>query len=664
MKNNNLNYEREYKRQMAVFFLILMFAIACLVKIVVLVISKKSIYSGNEKHCWDQTLPNYKESPWSTNPNYKGVITERKMTPIRGDIFDDMGRPLRINYLVFDFTIDGTQLRKKDSLFLNDKSVIHLKKEPERMEALIDEMAQQLATHFYSRFKKDKEYYRKKLELALVEKKNVLVLASNLNRKNQMITSTDTAFIWDLPIIGSKLRGPNKMQCVNLSVQRGRINPYKELAERTIGSDIASRKYGIELYFDSLLDGHNGVTHTLTVFDSISRKNRDGSLVRNAQGEVEKERKGYSIWTKVIEPPVSGYDVHTTLNLEMQNIVHRMLLSKLQEVDAEWGTVVLMETHTGEIKAMSNLKKTGGQGYTEVFNHAMRSNEAEPGSTFKLASLITYLENNEKDTATIYNLAGYDDKLIKVFKSERVRPWDYPQHNYDGHAMDIFQASSNAGTVQLVYKDHKSIGEYYRHLQQLQLTQPIETQLEDIPELSFGVDSSRSRFYGVCYGAGFKIAPMRTLVLFNAVANNGKMLAPLFVKSISYQNKITEEYEAEVLSEQFCKPSTIEKAQKYLESVVTGSKGTARKFKNHYPKFAGKTGTRDIFVDGRYDYSRNAVSFCGYFPAANPKYTCIVYIYDIDRYKGTSIHALEVFANIATQVELVNYEDLREFGQQ
>ena len=170
-------------------------------------------------------------------------------------------------------------------------------------------------------------------------------------------------------------------------------------------------------------------------------------------------------------------------------------------------------------------------------------------------------------------------------------------------------------------------------------------------------------YYNICFGTGFKMAPIQTLIYFNAIANDGKMIVPLFVKYISENNDTIAKFEAEVINKQICKPATIKRAKEYLESVVYGEYGTAKRFKDPNFTFAGKTGTRDIWDErtNSYNRSKNCVSFCGYFPAENPRYTCIVYMYNVP--KKSSI-AVEVFAKIAKKtLNVSNFDALQTVEQ-
>jgi cell division protein FtsI (penicillin-binding protein 3) len=375
--------------------------------------------------------------------------------------------------------------------------------------------------------------------------------------------------------------------------------------------------------------------------------------------------------------PHDGANVHTTLNLRMQNVVYEALADKLFEKEAQWGCAVVMEVATGEIKAMANLKRNkndrGSIGYYEIFNHAFRA-ECEPGSTFKLASLLTYLEKVPNDTTKSYMLCGCD--IAKHFAKDS-KPFKKKCGESDGASgsrhrlgkpIEIFQRSLNEGTGTMIFDAYKgNFQAYLAALDSMGITLPLETDLGKVgaPEIIRNAKAMRT-FYITTWG-GFNMAPIQTLTYFNGVANNGKMVAPKLVTHITEQNRVLEIFPTVVLREKMTRKDVIERAQKYLEAVVNGPYGTARKYKDSIPNFVGKTGTRDIMVqkeDGSYGYtsgrSRNAVSFCGYFPADKPKYTMIVYMYDV---QGMSGQAVDLFYTIAKRIMITESNDIQEIDK-
>lgn len=365
--------------------------------------------------------------------------------------------------------------------------------------------------------------------------------------------------------------------------------------------------------------------------------------------------------------PIDGDNLQTTINLDIQYIVYQCLMDKLLQNNAEWGCAIVMETKTGEIKAISNLTRLGSEGnyrYSEQLNYALR-HECEPGSTFKLASLLTYLEKTPDDSDKSYYLCGCDiknqftgRKFDKCYDSD-----DSGTLHRKGSPIEIFQRSYNEGTASMVFSVYpKSFKKYLNALDQFGIIDSLHTQLGDIKPPTIRRNAKDiNTYYSTVFGAGFKMAPIQTLTYYNAIANNGKMVRPMFVKSITNNEGVVRVFETEVIKEQICSPSTVERAKKYLQAVVTGPHGTARKFSNFSPLFAGKTGTRDIWDPETNTYlkSRNSASFCGYFPADQPQYTVIVYLYNIAKMSG---EATDVFANIAQRVmNIQNYATLKEF---
>ena len=211
------------------------------------------------------------------------------------------------------------------------------------------------------------------------------------------------------------------------------------------------------------------------------------------------------------------------------------------------------------------------------------------------------------------------------------------------------------------YKD------YLKKIDQLYITTSFSTQLGKVqaPNLKRKATDFHT-YYNTCFGAGFTMTPIQTLVYYNAIANNGKMVAPLFVKYITkaHETEPLQTFQAEVLKERICSQQTIDKAKSYLEAVVTGEHGTARYYRKPNFSFAGKTGTRDIWDEDlkAYTDSKNSISFCGYFPADNPQFTCLVFMYNVS--KKSSI-AVDVFTRIAQNImNTANYGALQQVSHE
>jgi cell division protein FtsI (penicillin-binding protein 3) len=372
---------------------------------------------------------------------------------------------------------------------------------------------------------------------------------------------------------------------------------------------------------------------------------------------------GIRVPSKKFSDSQDGANIHTTLNLRMQNVVYEALMDKLYQLRADWGCVVLMEIETGDIKAIANLKRhtneQGNRGYFEIFNHAFRQ-ECEPGSTFKLASLLAYLNRVPNDDEKSYMLCGCDiakhfARDNKKFKTECSKTdGSLGSRHRRGKPIEIFQRSLNEGTGTMIFDAYNNNYQaYLASIDSMGITMPLETQLGHVsaPEIIRNTGLMRT-FYITTWG-GFNMAPIQTLTYFNGVVNNGKMVCPKIVSHITEQDKVVKVFPTVVLKEQMARKDITDRAKKYMEAVVTGPYGTARAYKDSIPHFAGKTGTRDILVklaDGTYGYDqdRNSINFCGYFPVENPKYSMIVYIYDVEKIK--SGQAVQLFYTIAKRI--------------
>jgi cell division protein FtsI (penicillin-binding protein 3) len=639
MSENKKSFSR---RALMVYILALGFGFCCLVQILNLAISKRPLFSGDPKYCLDKTQQDWEKNPLATDPNCRCILTINDIVPVRGDILDDQGNILASDFTVFDVVIDGRKLipdiiKKKKEEFIND--TLYLSKErrisradKKAVSELIAELTDKFYFQFMHKFPHNKEYYRKKLIEAILEYKNVTVLKSNLLSETTLITSKDTGFVRKMPLFQDHC--PKK--CISFPSHFKRIYPYGELAKRVVGTVPPGARSGLELAFHDWLSGANGTQKMLYI-------------------------DGIRVPSEKFSTPQDGANVHTTLNLKMQNIVYEALMDKLFQMEAQWGCVVVMEVETGEIKAIANLKQNtndrGKLGYFEIFNHAFRQ-ECEPGSTFKLASLLAYLEKTPNDSAKSYMLCGCD--IAKYFVRDNKKfstkcataDAGFGSRHRLGKPIEIFQRSLNEGTGAMVFDAYQNnFQAYLAVLDSMGITIPLETQLGTVgaPKIIRNAKDLRT-FYITTWG-GFNMAPIQTLTFFNGVANNGKLVCPKIVSHITVQDKVMEVFPTTVLKEQMASKDVIERAQKYLEAVVTGLNGTAKKFKDSVPHFAGKTGTRDILVEQEngwgYVKNRNSISFCGYFPVEKPKYSMIVYIYDVH---GMSAPAAQLFYTIAKRI--------------
>ena len=606
---------------------VLLLGIACVVKICYLSFFESALASGTGKECVDTTVEGWEDNADSTCNCF---VRENTLRPERGEIYDDHGRLLMGNYTVFEVAFDGKAFAKE---YATSKY----------SDAETDQMLKQMAAGFYKQFKDRFPQYSEKHYYDLFAKnyKNrhyVTIFPAKLWNEHQWITSIDTAYIKHMPFMvkkkvdrktGEVIDTLNFSRFINFVPWPVRINPYGEMGRRTLGMNDGDRQYGLEYFMNDVLAGEEGSKKYLELNHAV-------------------------VPLKDRIDPVDGHNIHTTLNLEIQNAVHNELSKKLEELNAEWGCVIVMETKTGEIKAISNLRRTPGAAsyYSESMEYALNA-KVEPGSTFKLASLLAFMEKKSNDTACIYPMFNHTFKVPTksgsfISKSKS----DSKVHGETlGTPNEIFQRSSNIGIASMIFDAYgmKNFASYRAQLAKFGFFDTLHTQLGDLMPAGIRNDGRFDNYYGTCFGAGFNIPILRTLIYYNAIANDGKMMAPLFVKYVTNEFDTIQTFEPQVLMEQMVSQATLQKARNYLDSVVWGRYGTGRRYKDSTCPFAGKTGTRDIWDQerGAYNYDRNAVSFCGYFPKDKPKYTAIVYMYNVPQHSEV---AVDVFGKIARSI--------------
>lgn len=404
-----------------------------------------------------------------------------------------------------------------------------------------------------------------------------------------------------------------------------RYRPFKSLAGRTIGFlNENDHGVGLEYSFNEELQGRNG--------EALFQKMAGGS------------------WKPVHDAhdirPEDGYDITTTLDVNIQDVAESALLRQLMNKNAAFGSVIVMEVATGHIKAIANLQKNkNGNGYGEYYNFAVgEQGLTEPGSTFKLLSILALLEEGSvslKDTVDTGNgTYRFYDRTMRDVK-----------HGGYGKmtVREAFEKSSNVGISRLVNETFGvNPSKYMEYIHKTAMDKPIEFQLKGEGVPYFKKPGERN-WYGttlpwMSIGYELKITPLQTLTLYNAVANNGKMVKPMIVQSISRGSTIEEEFETEVLRKSIASEETIEILQSLLEGVVEN--GTARNIKNDNYKIAGKTGTAQKLIDGRYTQKYYA-SFAGYFPADHPKYSAIIVI---DSPNGFNAYGGDVSAPVFKEI--------------
>jgi cell division protein FtsI (penicillin-binding protein 3) len=390
-----------------------------------------------------------------------------------------------------------------------------------------------------------------------------------------------------------------------------RTNPYGTLALRTIG-DIYGEfemggKNGLEKHYDTLLSGEPGI-----------------STRRKVNGR----------WMDVIDVnPVNGKDIVSTIDIDIQDATEKALTNKLREIDAESGTAVVMEVATGEIKAITNMGRVGEGVWKETKNYAV-SDLSEPGSTFKVVSMMVALEDG---------VVHPDDLVDTENGVVQIAGQTLKDHNANRGGYGVITAaqsirySSNIGVARLIskaYGDNPS--KYVEGIYRIGFHKDMELEIPGygIPQIRHPKDKnatywSRSTLPWMSFGYETRIPPVYTLSFFNAIANNGKLVKPMFVKEIRENGQVIEKKKTKVINEHICSPTTLAAIRQMLDDVVNCPDGTGKPARSDKVRISGKTGTAQI-SQGAAGYKAGGlshqVSFCGYFPSGNPQYSMIVVI--------------------------------------
>lgn len=468
-------------------------------------------------------------------------------------------------------------------------------------------------------------YYQNELRKARANKNRYYLIAKNLSY-------TEYVRIKSFPLfnLGAFKGG------IIIEQETVRKHPIGKIAERTIGYDRIDPATGVEVgkgiewAFKSYLNG------------------KDGKILKQkiAKGQWKPIRDVNEV------DPIDGYDVISTIDVFIQDIAHHALLKQLQDYEAHHGCVVVMETETGYVKAISNLGRQEDGSYIETTNYAVAESH-EPGSTFKLVDLMAILEDKVADTSTVYDSHG---GVVKYY-GRSVR--DSHTGGYGKISLARgFELSSNTVMVQAVYDNYKSNpSKFVNHIRNFGLDKPLGLHFkgEGRPIIPHPGDKSWSGISlpWMAFGYSVSVTPMQTLAFYNSVANNGVMVRPQFVSEIKEWNKTIKKFDTEVINPKVCSPETIKKLKAVLLNVV--KKGTASKLYSKDFSMAGKTGTAQMNYGGKEGKSAlyYASSFVGYFPADHPKYSCIVVVHkpntSKNNYYGADV-AGPVFKRIAQKI--------------
>jgi cell division protein FtsI (penicillin-binding protein 3) len=502
----------------------------------------------------------------------------------RGTIYSEEGNMLSTSIPFFDIYIDfmADGLREKKGKLFTE---------------YIDSLSTALADYFKD---KNRQAYKKELEKGYRQKDRYFLLKKNL-------TFEQYKALREFPLVN---KGRNKSGFIP-EVKSKRLNPFGLLANRTIG---LSREYigsngkkinqnvGLEKTYDSLLRGESG--------QRLVRFISGGAFIPIEGSEIE---------------PENGKDIITTIDVNIQDIAENALLKMMLENEAEHGTCLVMEVATGKLKAMANLGIRNDGSYWEDYNYALRT--TEPGSTIKLATLLAVLSEGKTTVNDLVEIGTTGEAYVGVRNVTDAEKAPKPVMN----VLECFAHSSNVGMSKLAYQAFASApGNYINYLKKFHLANRTGIDLigEERPLLP-AMKRNKEGLHAMVtmsFGYAIEVSPLQILMLYNSIANNGKMMKPYLVNKIQSNGLVIQQFEPQVLEEHIADAKTIRAAQQCMLAVT--KEGTAKKvFKEAVYNVGGKTGTAHVAgKDISYNDGVYQASFAGYFPFEKPQYTCVVVI--------------------------------------
>lgn len=543
---------------------------------------------------------------------------------VNGDTYRDMAEKRTVKNVVIPanrgnvYASDGSLLAT--SIPKYDIRFDALTPTKTRFDAYVKSLADSLAVFTG----KSSAYHLRELQKARINKNRYFLIARNLRYSEYLRISN-----FPLLNLGAFKGGLIVEQTTK------REHPMGAIAERSIG-------------YERIDDKGN-----------ITRAGIDGAFgaeyLRGVDGKRLKVKIGNGQWKPLTDynevEPKDGYDVYTTIDVNIQDIAHHALLEQLEYYKADHGCVVVMEVVTGEIKAISNLGRTSNGNYYEKLNYAVGESH-EPGSTFKLMALVAALEHKLVDTTDIVDTKNG----ILSFYGKKVRDSKHGGYGKISVAK-AFEVSSNTGIVSVINEHYKNDPrKFVEQLQKMNLNNTLDLPLIGEGKPIIPHPDDKERWSGIAlqwmaYGYGVSFTPLQTLTFYNAIANNGEMVKPQFLKEVRYFDQVIQPYQKEVINPQICSPETVDKVKQLLTNVVEKKHGTGHKLYSPNFSMAGKTGTCQKNYSDK-DKLNYISSFAGFFPAENPKYSCIVVIHEPDKevgYYGADVSG-PVFKKIAQKI--------------
>jgi cell division protein FtsI (penicillin-binding protein 3) len=530
------------------------------------------------------------------------TIKERVVEAARGNIYSVDGSLLATSVPEYEIRFDAMSIPEEYNDVFNNK---------------VDSLALKLAGFFKD---KSSRQYLVILKQARSKKQRYVLLKRAVSHQDLKVLKT-------FPMFQTFREGKRRYSSSLVAVrQNKRVLPFTNLAARTIGYKNDEFRVGLEGAYGDYIEGRSGAQMMQRIAGGVW-------VPVNRELEVA---------------PVDGSDIISTIDVNMQDMAQRALGKQMKISNADEGCVVLMEVQTGEIRAIANFTKDTDGEYREKLNIAI-AQIADPGSTFKLASFLAALDDNYVDTATRVDIGNGTYKV----PSHTIRDSHAPKKSIIT-VKTAFEESSNVAITKLInthYGDNPS--KYTSKLHSWGLHEPLQLQIpgEGKPVVKTPKNRSWSKLSLVqmAYGYELLLTPLQTLTLYNGVANNGKLIAPLFVREIRHLGNTVERFEARVINKQMASSEAISKMQDMLKGVMTN--GTGKKLVSPLYSAAGKTGTAQMADNSRgYGARRYQSSFAGYFPADNPRYSMIVVIRNPrNGYYGGSV-AGPVFKELADMV--------------
>ena len=546
--------------------------------------------------------------------------TEKMFTiaPKRGNLYSDDGSLLATSVSRYTIRFDAETVGKRDF--------------EDNVKPLSDSLAKLLGN--------TSSHYQQLLRKAKANKNRYALIARNLHY-------SDYVAVKQFPLFN---KGPYKGGLI-IEQKIVREHPLGKIAERSVGYERVDE------------DGY---------YTRVGLEGAFGQYLRGVEGKRLKQKIAKGQWKPIgwdnIVEPKDGYDVISTIDINIQDIAHHALLGQLEKYNAEHGCVIVMETKTGEVKAISNLGRTSEGKYYERLNYAIGESH-EPGSTFKLMSMVVALEDKVIDTNTVIDT---EKGTYKVY-NRTVRD---SKHGGYGKitAAKAFEVSSNTAFAKIINNNYKENPEkFVNRLMNMNLHRELGLPVkgEGTPVIRYPGDKGWSGVSLAWMSHGYEVSltPLQTLTFYNAIANDGEMLKPRLIKAVKEWDKTILKFEKEVINPSICSKETANKVQQLLKDVVEKKHGTGHRLYSPNFSMAGKTGTtQKNYVSKDPEVMKYISTFAGYFPADDPKYSCIVVIHEPDKsvgYYGADVSG-PVFKSVAQKIyassPLVDEVDVNDAG--